>query len=395
MKTLKTILLLLLATLGMASCGDDEPDTPPTPQDEFTLQLKVDEIQSTSAVITATPNDEQAPYFLKVVKADDLKDIPAAQVVTQMLEVDDFDACMHVGALTYTQEGLDANTQYIVVTFKYKDGKATAYATTSFVTASGASAEGERFSLSNLTADYESVKLHVTPSSLEQRWYYYVMLKSSYDEYLAKEGVNGPLVHTYYYWNNSAVDLSMNIGDYLSLLSIRGERDLEIDGLTQGTEYVFIVAYVDPSNTDPTQIYDSKYACIEFKTKEADGNNKPTIELLSSKVTSTDEGRIIEVTIRTSVAKSGKFKLSSQSYWPAKDFSDFMTNEDQAFTMANMMGRELSEDQMAALTSPQGCTFTYQLSDADFEEMNPFVFAIWVANEQGLRTAKAYPVGEE
>ena len=119
MKTLKTILLLLLATLGMASCGDDEPDTPPTPQDEFTLQLNVSEIQSTSAVITATPNDEQAPYFLKVVKADDLKDIPAAQVVTQMLEVDDFDACMHVGALTYTQEGLDANTQYIVVTFKY------------------------------------------------------------------------------------------------------------------------------------------------------------------------------------------------------------------------------------------------------------------------------------
>lgn len=397
MKNWRTLFLMLTAAVwAFSACDDDDPENPAPnpPETSFSVSLSVTDVQATSAKVTAHPSDSLSTYYLSVLPSGELENVPVAQVVEKLTAAEDFDACLHIGAFETVLEGLAPATTYTIVTFKYASGRASAYTSHSFETPAG-EVSGDKFTISDMVTDYQSLKVHVKPNSLSQKWYYYVMLKSSYDEYLAKEGERGPLVHTYYYWNNVAVDNSMNIGDYLSLFAISGERDLNIGKLTQGTDYVFIVAYVDPANTDPTQLYDSDYTAIPFSTQKADGNHKPVIEYLGQQLTRNDDGTIdITVTLRADIAKDGKFRLSTQSQWPEKDFGDFMNNEDQAFTMANMMGKALSEDQLAQLTSPAGCTFSYNLTSEDFEELNPLVFAIWVSNEQGLRTAKAIPVGE-
>lgn len=403
---LKSLLFLLVGALCWTACSDDDPQTPspgPKPDEPggdepgvevpFEVKNSVSNITTSAVDILVEPNDESTAFFAKVVEAATIENLSDDQVVAAMVEQEDFNANLHQDTLRTTVQELKSETDYALVSFGWAEGKASSFSKTLFRTLQGEQPpiQGEKFTASGLTVDYTSAKVTITPNDENKKWFYYLMKKRYYDEYLTYEGEDAPVVHCYYGWNNIAVENGMNIGKYLSMMAYSGAQEINLTKLDQDTEYVLMVMYVDVNNTDPTVIYDHEALAIPFATLKAQ-SQAPEITILGKGVNIDESGYYhIYVTVKSNVANAGKYHFSAQSQWDL-DLFDYENDPEAAFTMANMMGRTLDDEMLNGLTSAAGYTFEQVLSKSDFEAIGPMFFAIWVQDAQGSRIAKVVPV---
>ena len=380
----------LLCLVGACS-SDDEPEVvEATP---LNLTLAVENITENSADVNVTADDQDRTYYAGVLRSEDVAEgISDAELAASLMKDPNFSTGLRKGDATFTADGLVDNTQYLVVAFGINaDGTADKVSKLNFMTAQKP-VTGDKFTVSQVTPGYTSVKFHVQPRELSLQWYYYIMERANYDGYLSSEGEGGPITHTYYAWNNYGRDLSMNIGEFLRLVAYSGERDVEVPDLQPNKDYVIIVAYVDPVNqVDPTEIFDYEYSATPFTTLEAT-SEAPVVKFLDYGVNHLDDGYVqLYATVQASAAANGKYSFSSLAGWLAQGdiFSTYETNEEIAYTMANLFGRAFNDDMYAGITTQAGYTFTQSISEEDYDEIKPVVFSIWVSDEQGKRTAKA------
>lgn len=403
---LKSLLFLLMGVLCWTACSDDDPQTPspgPKPDEPggdepgvevpFEVKNSVSNITTSAVDILVEPNDESTAFFAKVVEAATIENLSDDQVVAAMVEQEDFNANLHQDTLRTTVQELKSETDYALVSFGWAEGKASSFSKTLFRTLQGEQPpiQGEKFTASGLTVDYTSAKVTITPNDDNKKWFYYLMRKQYYDEYITYEGEQGPVVHCYYGWNNIAVENSMNISKYLTMMAYTGAQEINLANLNQDTEYVLMAMYVDVTNTDPTEVYDYDAIAIPFETLKAQ-SQAPEITIVNKGVQIDDNGFYnVYVTVKTNVADAGKYRFSPQAIWDLEVF-DYENDPEAAFTMANMLGKPLDDEMCNALTSPQGYTFVQQMSKSDFEAAAPLFFAIWVQDAQGSRVAKVVTV---
>ena len=386
-----SLLTMLLMCIVSACSSDDSAEEPVA---SLKLDLAVENITENAVDVSITADDQDRTYYAGILRAEDVAEgTTDAELAATLMKDPNFSAGLRKGNAAYTADGLVDNTLYMLVAFGIKpDGTADTMYKLGFMTVKKTVVEGDRFTISQVTPGYTSVKFHVQPSLLTQQWYYYIMERANYDGYLSSEGQSGPITHTYYAWNNYGRDLGLNIGDFLRTVAYSGERDVEVPALQPGKDYVIIVSYVDPMNqVDPTQIFDYEYTATPFTTLQAT-SDAPTVEFLDYGVNDTQDGYVeLYATVRTSTAVNGKYSFSSLANWLAQGdiFANYETDENIAYTMANLFGRMFSDDIQNGLTTQGGYTITQVLSVDDYEESKPIVFSIWVSDEQGKRTAKA------
>ena len=394
-------LLMMALTVIFGACSSDDNESADGGQtggeveQPVDFSLAVNKLTHDSICVQITPSDSAATYYAAIVAASEVDSMAEADFVKATMENPQFAAALRNGVSEVEAVNLLEKTKYAVVAFGIlKDGTAGKFFK-QYLTTNEAPATGDKFTVSGVTPAYTSVKFHVKPRELTLKWYYYIMEKKYYEEYLNNEGINGPITHTYYAWNNIGRDTGMNIGEYLSLVCYQGERDVEVPRLEQDKDYVIIAAYVDPANQiDPNDIFDYDYSATHFTTLKA-SNEAPEIDILDSGVNDTGNGYVdVYATVRTSVATDGKYSFSSLANWLAQGsiFEAYETDENIAYTMANLFGRTLSDEIKQGLTSADGYTFTQPLARTDYEENKPLVFAIWVNDEQGKRKAVAIRV---
>ena len=386
-----SLLTMLLMCIVSACSSDDSAEEPVA---SLKLDLAVENITENAVDVSITADDQDRTYYAGILRAEDVAEgTTDTELAAALMKDPNFSAGLRKGNAAYTADGLVDNTLYMLVAFGIKpDGTADTMYKLGFMTVKKTVVEGDRFTISQVTPGYTSVKFHVQPSLLTQQWYYYIMERANYDGYLSSEGQSGPITHTYYAWNNYGRDLGLNIGEFLRTVAYSGERDVEVPALQPGKDYVIIVSYVDPMNqVDPTQIFDYEYTATPFTTLQAT-SDAPTVEFLDYGVNDTQDGYVeLYATVRTSTAVNGKYSFSSLANWLAQGdiFANYETDENIAYTMANLFGRMFSDDIQNGLTTQGGYTITQVLSVDDYEESKPIVFSIWVSDEQGKRTAKA------
>ena len=386
-----SLLTMLLMCIVSACSSDDSAEEPVA---SLKLDLAVENITENTVDVSITADDQDRTYYAGILRAEDVAEgTTDTELAAALMKDPNFSAGLRKGNAAYTADGLVDNTLYMLVAFGIKpDGTADTMYKLGFMTVKKTVVEGDRFTISQVTPGYTSVKFHVQPSLLTQQWYYYIMERANYDGYLSSEGQSGPITHTYYAWNNYGRDLGLNIGEFLRTVAYSGERDVEVPALQPGKDYVIIVSYVDPMNqVDPTQIFDYEYTATPFTTLQAT-SDAPTVEFLDYGVNDTQDGYVeLYATVRTSTAVNGKYSFSSLANWLAQGdiFANYETDENIAYTMANLFGRMFSDDIQNGLTTQGGYTITQVLSVDDYEESKPIVFSIWVSDEQGKRTAKA------
>lgn len=386
-----SLLTMLLMCIVSACSSDDSAEEPVA---SLKLDLAVENITENTVDVSITADDQDRTYYAGILRAEDVAEgTTDTELAAALMKDPNFSAGLRKGNAAYTADGLVDNTLYMLVAFGIKpDGTADTMYKLGFMTVKKTVVEGDRFTISQVTPGYTSVKFHVQPSLLTQQWYYYIMERANYDGYLSSEGQSGPITHTYYAWNNYGRDLGLNIGEFLRTVAYSGERDVEVPALQPGKDYVIIVSYVDPMNqVDPTQIFDYEYTATPFTTLQAT-SDAPTVEFLDYGVNDTQDGYVeLYATVRTSTAVNGKYSFSSLANWLAQGdiFASYETDENIAYTMANLFGRMFSDDIQNGLTTQGGYTITQVLSVDDYEESKPIVFSIWVSDEQGKRTAKA------
>lgn len=384
------VLCMLGLLCSTAACSDDDPNEPIEPEkpdvpEEVTFQVTLADATSNSASVNIVPSSDDATYFASIAESAEISALGDEELVAKYVAAEDFSTSLHRGPFALNETSLRSETMYTVVVFSFDKGVAGKVNKLEFKT--GKQEEtGEKIELSNIKVGFTDISLRVTPNSLGTPWYYVVMEKEYYQKYLDTEGVNGPITRAYYVLNNKGVDNSLEIGDYLKLVSMIGTRDIVVKDLKQNKEYVLMVFYVNPMENNPTVIYDYYYAKAEFTTLEADPSKASEVEILSTEVTHDNGKATITVTARASNPAKGKFRLSYR-----RDFEGWdITDPKLAYTIATMMGKALSKDQLAALQTAEGCKFSWTLNEADAQEK--MLFGLYVENEEGAGEAKAIEI---
>lgn len=395
MKKLYSWLFFVPAVLGMmcstTACSDDDDPEPgpvdPT-TDEVTFQVNLADVTATSANVNIVPSNEDATYFATVAESSEITSLTDEQIVAKYVAAEDFATMLHRGNYELTANYIKPETMYTAIVFAYNKGEAGQINKLEFKTGKQAETT-EKIAISNLKVGHTDVSLRVTPNSLSTPWYYSIMEKEYYQKYLDQEGEDGPMTHAYYGINNKGVDNGLDIGDYLQIVSMMGMRDITIKDLKQDKEYVLMVFYVNPYQNDPTIIYDSYYAKVEFKTQAADPTQASEVEIIDTNITH-DKGMVtIAVTAKATNPVSGKFRLVYRSDFPAEAGWD-VNDPQRAYTIATMMGRALSDKQLEELASVNGCTFTWTLAEEDANV--PLLFGLYVQNAEGAGEAKAIEI---
>lgn len=118
MKNLKSILgyTLCLSMLLMVACGGDDAPMKGTSPAQLELNLKVDEITSSSIGFTIVPNDVNAFYYAKVYLAEALGSERDIAKEAALLIIDEIPS---VGSTNFQASDLKANKEYQILYFGY------------------------------------------------------------------------------------------------------------------------------------------------------------------------------------------------------------------------------------------------------------------------------------
>ena len=378
-----------------------EAASEPVPSGQFDINITVENITATSAVATATPNNEANRYYFRVITKMELDafgiyndDYQVFEYIIESPHSGDY----VVSGTTTLNCTLNPEMEYLAVAFNYENWEAVhnreeeiklfRYA---FETPKGEPVDPDSmFLTANLSTTQSDFSLDVTPARGEgAHWIYYIWTKKSYDETVEKEPYASIVTRSYFALQNLAVESRMTFHELIQdgkLGQIGSRRISSYEPLKNDTEYVLVLFYIDPTAKDPTIVYDYNYVAVEFKTLAATdgaaatlGVSEPIIEANGFKYT-------VSFLVKTN-DNATDLKVGAQlynnydfaKYWDPNDWSQI-----QAFFLFR---KSVSAETLAAAKTEDGATISF----SDFGK-DDYVFFFEALNAENTPTQFAVRV---
>lgn len=409
MKKLFSLFAVAVAALFVMSCEKPAPtpEPEPTPEiptevvspEDFNIDIKVKDITANSAIATATPNGANRYYFRVITKMElDAFGIynDDYQIFEYIIENPNSGDWLTEGYTTL-QCTLAPETEYLAVAFNFENWEAMhaqqdemklfRYA---FTTPEGEEVDpNSLFSTKDLITDHTNFNLTVTPAKADAHWTYYVWTKKSYDETLAHEAKANIIMRSYFGLNNIAVEQGMSFGDIIQTdkLGRVGEATISAyEILENDTEYVVVLFYVDPSITDPTEVYDYNYVAVPFKTEAPSADAAAKLEVSDAVIVK--DGFSYNVNFLVKTDNKAIDLLAGAQLWANYDFEKYWDPNDWSQIQAFFMFRKsVGEETLAAAKTSEGATISFTGFDK-----NDYVFFFEVLNAENTPTQYAVKV---
>ena len=363
----------------------------PLSPEEFNINIEVKDITATSATAIATPNGSNRYYFRVITKMElDAFGIynDDYQIFEYIIENPNSSEWITEGKTTLNYS-LAAETDYLAVAFNFENWEAMHNKEDNmklfrheFKTPVGEQVDPDTlFITSNLITDHTNFNLDVTPANPDQQWTYYIWTKKSYDETLATEAKANIVMRSYFGLNNIAVEQGYDFGTIIQTdkLGKVGSNTINAyETLRPNTAYVVVLFYVDPTNSDPTEIYDYNYVAVEFTTAESTGT-ATKLEVSEPIIESTGfAGYSVKFNIKVDSSAvmlskgANLWNENIESYWDPSDW-----NSIRAFFWLYPVDAET----LTQAKTSTGCVIAFTSEGAD-----DYVFFFEAENAEGTRS---------
>ena len=363
------------------------------PADQFNITIDVKDITATSAVATATPNGTNR-YFFRV--------IPKLELDAWEIYGNDYETfsyiCENPNSGKYITSGTQTQTwtihpemDYIAIAFNYENWKDVyekvenvKLFTYEFKTPEAPAVDPNTlFTTANLKTYNTAFSLDVTPARGEEaHWTYYVWTKTSYDETLANEPKNNIVMRSCFGLNNIAVAQGYDFGTIIQtdkLGKVGSNTITSYETLRPNTDYVVVLFYVDPTNSDPTEIYDYNFVAVDFKTVEASGA-APVLEVSEPIIESSGfAGYSIKFNIKVDDATVSLSK--GANIWSDSTFGKYWDPSDWNSIRAFCWLYPVNDETLAQAKTDVGCVISFTTEGAD-----DYVIFFEAENAEGTRT---------
>ncbi|MBR2947195.1 MAG: hypothetical protein IKC17_01230 [Bacteroidales bacterium] len=357
----------------------------PSSEDGFAVQINAKDVTASTATVEFIPSNNETQYFARVITSAELENLTITtdeQLIQYLYENPNQADYVYTGVQTMNLDKLSPNYEYLAVAFEYlaPEEIKTIYKKT-FITLDGT--VDHSMTITNLTPDYTGVTFDVTPGNDQEYWYYYCMEKSLYDEF----GTD-VMIYTYYGLQNLSFEMgySSGMGEMLQACAMQGPGQVVATGLKHSTEYVAMAFFVDPSSTDPTDIYDWNYVYEEFSTLEP-SSDAPVVTIGEPVVVY--EGGAYKISINVKVDPSTTtLSYGSAAFSSVEGYYDQIPVEGWSVIKAFFWLKAVSDEQLEQAKSSGGLDFVYEGVEA-----GDYVFLYEAVNAQGVYTYEGVRVG--
>lgn len=363
------------------------------PADQFNINIEIKDITATSAVAKVTPNGSNRYYFRVIPKLElDAWNIYGNDYETFSYICENPNSGEYITSGTQTQTcTLHPEMDYIAIAFNYENWKAVydkneavKLFTYEFKTPEAPAVDpNSLFLTGNLKTYNTAFSLDVTPARGEEaHWTYYVWTKTSYDETLANEPKNNIVMRSCFGLNNIAVAQGYDFGAIIQtdkLGKVGSNTITSYETLRPNTDYVVVMFYVDPTNSDPTDIYDYNFVAVEFKTVEASGA-APVLEVSEPIIESSGFAGyniMFNIKIDASTVKLSK----GANIWSDSTFGKYWDPSDWNSIRAFCWLYPVNDETLAQAKTDAGCVISFSSEGAD-----DYVFFFEAENAEGTRT---------
>ena len=358
------------------------------PADEFNVTINVTDITATSAIVTATPNGVNSYYFRVVTKMElDAMGVYQSDYDTFCYIIENPNSNNYI--VTGSQvldERLNPEMDYVVIAFNVENWEAV-YAKEEkvklfrypFTTPKLEYDEGDLFTYNNLKVASNGFTVDVIPTRGEDSfWTYYIWTKQSYDDTLANESSNNIVMRSYWALYNLAgeafiYDFGEFIRDYMGQTG--SSRINNYEPLKKNSDYVVVLFYMDPEvGTDPTDVYEYKYATIDIHTTEA---TLAPVELTVSEPVIVKNGLKYDIQFNVKLSEDAKSLRVGSQLWGNYDFASYWNPNDWTSieVFFKYSSKAISEDSLAEAKTAEGTTISITGADKNdyvvfFEALN-------------------------
>ena len=378
-----------------------EATTEPIPADEFEIEIEIKDIKATSATAIAKPNTSANRYYFRVITKMELDAFGIYnddyQIFEYIIENPNSGDWITQGETTLNCR-LAAETDYLAVAFNFENWEDmhNQVAEMKLFRKAFTTPEGEPidpnslFVTDNLTTTQTNFSLDVTPALGEDaHWTYYIWTKSSYEQTLATEAKANIVMRSYFGLNNIAVEQGYGFGDIIQTdkLGKQGSNTITAyEPLNNDTEYVAVLFYVDPTITDPTEVYDYNYVAVEFKTQAPSAGAAATLEVSEPIIVKDGFSYTVNFVVKTN--ENAVDLLAGAQLWNNYEFEKYWDPNDWSQIQAFFMFRKpVGEETLAAAKTTEGATISFTGFDKD-----DYVFFFEVLNEENTATQFAVRV---
>ena len=358
------------------------------PGDEFNVTINVTDITATSAIVTATPNGVNRYYFRVITKMElDAMGVYKSDYDTFCYIIENPNSNNYI--VTGSQvldERLNPEMDYVVVAFNVENWEAV-YAKEEqvklfrypFTTPKLEYDEGDLFTYNNLKVASNGFTVDVIPTRGEDSfWTYYIWTKQSYDDTLANESSNNIVMRSYWALYNLAgeafiYDFGEFIRDYMGQTG--SSRINNYEPLKKNYDYVVVLFYMDPEvGTDPTDVYEYKYATIDIHTTEA---TLDPVELQVSEPVIVKNGLKYDIQFNVKLSEDAKSLRVGSQLWSNYDFASYWNPNDWTSieVFFKYSSKAISEESLAEAKTTEGTTISITGADKSdyvvfFEALN-------------------------
>lgn len=363
------------------------------PADQFNVTIDVKDVTATSAVVTVTPNGTNRYYFRVIPKLE----LDAWKIYGNDYETFSY-ICENPNSGEYITSGAQTKTwtihpemDYIAIAFNYENWKAVyekvenvKLFTYEFKTPEAPAVDpNSLFLTGNLKTYNTAFSLDVTPARGEEaHWTYYVWTKTSYDETLANEPKNNIVMRSCFGLNNIAVAQGYDFGTIIQtdkLGKVGSNTITSYETLRPNTDYVVVLFYVDPTNSDPTEIYDYNFVAVEFKTVEA-SSAAPVLEV-SEPIIESSGFAGYSVSFNIKVDESTVLLSKGANLWNDEQFGKYWDPSDWNTIRAFCWLYPVNDETLAQAKTDTGCVISFTS-----EGVADYVFFFEAENAEGTRT---------
>ena len=363
------------------------------PADQFNITIDVKDITATSAVVTVTPNGTNRYYFRVIPKLE----LDAWEIYGNDYETFSY-ICENPNSGKYITSGTQTQTwtihpemDYIAIAFNYENWKDVyekvenvKLFTYEFKTPEAPAVDpNSLFLTGNLKTYNTAFSLDVTPARGEEaHWTYYVWTKTSYDETLANEPKNNIVMRSCFGLNNIAVAQGYDFGTIIQtdkLGKVGSNTITSYETLRPNTDYVVVLFYVDPTNSDPTEIYDYNFVAVEFKTVEA-SSAAPELEV-SEPIIESSGFAGYSVSFNIKVDESTVLLSKGANLWNDEQFGKYWDPSDWNTIRAFCWLYPVNDETLAQAKTDTGCVISFTS-----EGVADYVFFFEAENAEGTRT---------
>ena len=372
------------------------------PADQFNITIEVKDVTATSAVVTVTPNGTNRYYFRVIPKLE----LDAWKIYGNDYETFSY-ICENPNSGEYITSGAQTKTwtihpemDYIAIAFNYENWKAVyekvenvKLFTYEFKTPEAPAVDpNSLFLTGNLKTYNTAFSLDVTPARGEEaHWTYYVWTKTSYDETLANEPKNNIVMRSCFGLNNIAVAQGYDFGTIIQtdkLGKVGSNTITSYETLRPNTDYVVVLFYVDPTNSDPTEIYDYNFVAVEFKTVEA-SSAAPELEV-SEPIIESSGFAGYSVSFNIKVDESTVLLSKGANLWNDEQFGKYWDPSDWNTIRAFCWLYPVNDETLAQAKTDTGCVISFSS-----EGVADYVFFFEAENAEGTRTQHVVRVTPE